>query len=262
MRLSILFTTAFAAVLTSSAGVLAADVETLPGGASGQRVVAQQCIKDLRAFDQELAQVGFGILPSGGVTARSGYYLWGIGGTPRQTLRVWYDAAHLYALNGDEQSCQSVLASMRQLYQDHQKLTGNEADDPNVKTAWRRAHLARAKPVVAMDHLMRAKILIGSEIRNLKDEGLGKIEDIVLNPDKRDIRYVLVSRGGFLGVGETWVAARWSDLRATEDHQLYVLEVSQKALDDAPRVDRQTFAKTADPEWQRSLDKYWDSILK
>lgn len=262
MRLSILIGTTFAAVLASSTGVFAADAETLPANTSGQRIIAQQCVKDLRAFDQELARVGFGILPSGGVSAQSGYYIWGLEGTPRQKLRIWWDAAYLYALNGDEPSCQRVLASMRKLYQDHQKLTGNEPDDSNVKTAWRRAHLARAKPVAAMDHLMRAKILIGAEIRNLKDQGLGKIEDIVLDPDKRGIRYVLVSRGGFLGIGETWVATRWSDLRATEDHQLYVLDVAPKALDDAPRVERQTFAKTADPEWQRSLDQYWDRILK
>lgn len=262
MRLSRSAAIILALVLLSSSSAFAADAETLPGGQPGQRTVAQQCVKDLQAFDQELAAVGFGVLPSGGVTAEPGYYVWGVEGTPRQKLRAWWDAAYLYALDGDEQSCQRVLASMRNFYQGHQKLVGNESDDLNVKTAWRRAHLARAKPVAAMDHLMRAKILIGSEIRNLKDEWLGKVEDIVLNPDKRDIRYILVSRGGFLGIGRTWVAIRWSDLRATEDHELYVLDVAPKALDDAPSVERRTFAKTADLEWQRSLDQYWDRILK
>ena len=262
MRLSGSTGIILAVILASSTSVFAADAETLPGKETGQRAVAQQCMKDLQAFDQELARVGFGVLPSGGVTAQPGYYVWGVEGTPRQKLRAWWDAAYLYALDGDEQSCQRILASMRSFYQGHQKLIGNESDDLNVKTAWRRAHLARAKPVAAMDHLMRAKILIGAEIRNPKDEWLGKVEDIVLNPDKRDIRYILVSRGGFLGIGGKWVAIRWNDLRATEDHELYVLDVAPTALDDAPTVERRNFAKTADPEWQRALDQYWDRILK
>lgn len=263
MRRSIVFSAVIGFWLTVSSAALAADAETLPSGEPGQRPIAQQCIKDLQAFDQELAGVGFGVLPSGGPTTQpGGFYVWGTGGTPRQKLRAWWDAAYLYALDDDEQSCQRVLASMRTFYQGHQKLVGNESDDLNVKMAWRRAHLARAKPVAAMDHLMRAKILIGSEIRNLKDLWLGRIEDIVLNPDKRDIRYILVSRGGFLGVGRKWVAVRWSDLRATEDHELYVLDVEPTALDNAPAVDRETFTKTADADWQRSLDQYWDRVLK
>ena len=262
MRRSIAFCVAIGMTLATSSAALAADAETLPSDAPAKGGVAQQCVRDLQAFDQELAAVGFGVLPLGGVTAQPGYYVWGVEGTPRQKLRAWWDAAYVYALDGDEQSCQRILASMRKFYQDHQKLVGNESDDLNVKTAWRRAHLARAKPVAAMDHLMRAKILIGSEIRNLKDQWLGKVEDIVLNPDKQGIQYVLVSRGGFLGIGGKWVAIRWHDLRATEDHELYVLNVEPTSLDDAPTVDRRNFAKTADAEWQRSLDQYWDWILK
>ncbi len=252
---------ALAVIMASSTAVFAANAGPPPGEKTGTRVVAQQCVKDLQAFDEEFAGVGFGVLPPGGFTAQH-YYAWSVEGTPRQKLRAWSDAAYLYALEGNEKLCQTVLASMRTFYEGHQQLAGSESDDLNVKIAWRRAHLASATPIAAMDHLVRAKTFIGSEIRNLKDEGLGKIEDIVLNPDKRDIRYILVSRGGFFGIGKNWVAIRWSDLRATEDHELYVLDVAPAVLDDAPPVEPRTFAKTADPEWQRSLDQYWDRVLK
>lgn len=45
---------------------------------------------------------------------------------------------------------------------------------------------------------------------------------------KRDILYVLASHGGFLGLGDKLVAVRWIDLRATEDRQMYVLDVAPK----------------------------------
>ena len=267
MRFSTYFTTVVGILIASSTFVFAADVQSRPGEKTEDRAVARQCLKDLQAFDEKLAETGFGFLPPGGYgsTARSGYsgyYVWGVEETPRQKIRSLHNAAYVYARGGDEQSCQMVLASMRQVYEQHQKPVGIEADDPNVRLAWRRAHLSRAKPIAEMDHLVSADVLIGSEIRNLKDEKLGQIEDLVLNPDKQNIIYVLASRGGFLGFGEEMVAIRWNDLRATEDHELYVLDVSATALEDAPRVDRRNFEKTADAEWRRSLSAYWDGVLK
>lgn len=264
MRFATFFATAVGVVVTFSVAVLATDAESLSGEAAGKRTVAQQCVKDLQAFDKELLRIGFGVLPPGGygASAPSGYYVSGAEGSPRQKIRSLRDAAYVYGQGGNEQSCQMVLASMRQLYEKHQKPAGIDADDPNVRVAWRRAHLSRAKPIVQMDHLVRADMLIGAEIHNLKDEKLGEIEDLVLNPEKRNILYILASRGGFLGFREKLVAIRWSDLRATEDHELYVLDVSGKALEGAPRVDRRNFGKTADADWQRSLSAYWDGILK
>ena len=183
MRVSTYFVVGI--MIASSTVVFAADVQSRPGEKTEDRAVARQCLKDLQAFDEKLAETGFGFLPPGGYgsTARSGYYVWGVEETPRQKIRSLHNAAYVYARGGDEQSCQMVLASMRQVYEQHQKPVGIEADDPNVRLAWRRAHLSRAKPITEMDHLVRADVLIGSQIRNLQDEKLGQIEDLVLNPD-------------------------------------------------------------------------------
>lgn len=264
MRFFTFIATAIGIAVVSSTLAMAADVESLPRDKTEKRVLARQCVKDLQAFDEKLANTGFGVLQPGGygASAPPGFYVWGVEGTPRQKIHSLRDAAYVYAFGANEKSCQMVLASMRQVYEQHQMLVGTEADDLNVRLAWRRAHLSRAKSIRQMNHLMRAETLIGSEIRNLKDEKLGEIEDLVLNPEKRNILYVLASRGGFLGFGEKLVAIRWSDLRATEDHELYVLDVSAKALEEAPSVDRRNFEKTADADWRRSLSAYWDGILK
>lgn len=52
------------AVATASAPltVRAADVESLPSAAAQQGQMAQQCLADLRAFEDELARTGFGVL--------------------------------------------------------------------------------------------------------------------------------------------------------------------------------------------------------
>lgn len=264
MNYRLLFALAIGLTLSNLTVAFAADAESLPGGEARKRPIAETCLKDIQAFEEQLWRVGFGVLPYGVVVPEgdSQFYRAGVEATPRKEMRTLRNAAYLYAYAGDELSCQQTLASMRTVYDEHQKLLGKEAGDPNARMAWRRAHLARARPVAEMDHLIRAGILIGSEIRNLKDERLGEITDVVLNPERRDILYVLASRGGFLGFGGKVLAIRWTDLRATEDHEMYVLDVAPKAFDAAPAVDRANFTTTADPEWQRSLNQYWDGVFK
>ena len=254
-------------VLAVSSSASAADRESLSNQETKGPELAGQCLEDLRAFDQKLSEVGFGVLPPGGYgvsapSSYSGYTTYGTGGTARQKIYALRDAAYVYAADGEEKSCQLVLGSIRKTYEQHQKLVGMEADDPNLRIAWRRSHLETAQPVTEMDRLMRVDIVIGSEIRTADDEKVGEIEDIVLDPAQQRIVYVLASRGGFLGIGGKLVAIRWKDLRSTQDHELYVLDIEKSAFDNAPTVDRTNFDRTADMGWRQELDRFWDQNVK
>ncbi len=254
-----------AIVVSSSA--YATDAESLPTQQTEERQAVGQCAEELQAFDQMLADVGFGVLPPGGygMSAPSGYYdysFYGGSGAPRQKIYALRDAAYIYAMDGDEEACLLVLGSMRKTFEQHQKLVGSELDDPSLGIAWRRAHIENAKPVTGMTGLMRADVVIGAEIRTIQDERVGEIEDVVLDPVQQNIAYVLASRGGFLGIGKKLVAVRWKDLRATEDHELYVLNTTKSAFDEAPTVDRANFEKTTDSGWRQELDRFWDQSLE
>ena len=265
MRMShLLASTMIVVVLSVPSAVRAADEQGLPDGGAEASRGAQQCLADLRAFEAELANVGFGVMAPGGYDAAYPGYgaYYGVAATPRQKMQAFRDAAYVYALDGDEQACVTVLASMRQIYEEHQELVGNEDDDPNARATWRRAHLAQAIPVTAMDRLMRADVIIGADIRTPEDTTLGEIEDIVLDPARQTIAYVLASRGGFLGLGEELVAVRWTDLRATADHEIYVLEASPEAFAAAPKVGRGRFQEDGYDGWRDTLDQYWAGVVR
>ncbi len=260
MRLSTSLASAFIlAVASTPFAVRAADVESLPNTTASEGQAAQQCQNDLRAFETGLGRAGFGVLAPGGYG--TGYGSYGVVGTSRQRMQALRDAADVFAFAGNEDACQMVLASMRQIYEEHDELVGIEADDPEVRTAWRRAHLAKAMPVTEMDRLMRADVVIGADLRTPDDATLGEITDVVLDPQLQTIAYVLVSRGGFLGVGGELVAVRWTDLRATDDHEIYVLDASPESFTAAPRVERQNFGEGSGDAWRNSLDQYWAGVI-
>jgi sporulation protein YlmC with PRC-barrel domain len=267
MRLTSLFaSTIIVALANTPLAVGAADLETLPDVSASDEQGAQQCQSDLRAFESELSDVGFGVLAPGSYSAGyvsygASYYGYGVIGTSRQQIQALRNAAQVYAFQDNEEACQTELAAMRQIYEQHSKLVGTETDDPALRTAWRRAHLENAIPVTEMDRLMRADLITGADLRTLGDERLGEIEDVVLDGQQQTIAYVLVSSGGFLGIGEELVAVRWTDLRATDDHEIFVLDATPEAFAAAPKVERRNFEESAGEAWRNSLDQYWASVV-
>lgn len=47
-----------------------------------------------------------------------------------------------------------------------------------------------------------ASYLIGEKVVNYKGENLGKVKEIMINPNTGKVAYVVVSYGGFLGMGD------------------------------------------------------------
>jgi sporulation protein YlmC with PRC-barrel domain len=96
---------------------------------------------------------------------------------------------------------------------------------------------------------MAASALIGTKVRNANKESIGKINEIYLDKDAK-VTDVVISVGGFLGVGSKDVAVKWSDISVGQDDTSVVLTTSLTkdalmALPDYTKTDRR---KPAPPE--------------
>jgi uncharacterized protein YrrD len=72
---------------------------------------------------------------------------------------------------------------------------------------------------------MSGNALIGATVRNESRESVGKIEDVYVDKNGA-IKAVVVSVGGFLGVGSKDVAVKWSDLKFSRDDKSIVITTS------------------------------------
>jgi sporulation protein YlmC with PRC-barrel domain len=72
---------------------------------------------------------------------------------------------------------------------------------------------------------MASSALIGTKVRNANKESIGKIDDIYLDKDAK-VTDVVISVGGFLGVGSKDVAVKWSDLKLSRDDKSIVIMTS------------------------------------
>ncbi len=87
--------------------------------------------------------------------------------------------------------------------------------------------------------------LEGNAVTNRNDEEIGEIQDMLIGRDGR-VHGVLVSAGGFLGLGEKNVAISWNelDVAAGEDEDEYEVrvEIDRDSLEDAPEFDEDGMA--------------------
>ena len=63
----------------------------------------------------------------------------------------------------------------------------------------------------------RTSKLVGSKVYNANNENIGSIEDIVLKPDG-SLDTVVLSVGGFLGIGDKYVSVPFSSLKISRDN--------------------------------------------
>jgi hypothetical protein len=61
--------------------------------------------------------------------------------------------------------------------------------------------------VAPYERLLPTTKVVGSRIKNLQNQGIGTIDDLIFNPDTGRVRFAVLGVGGFLGAGETKVVA-------------------------------------------------------
>ena len=88
--------------------------------------------------------------------------------------------------------------------------------------------------------LMGTKIA-GSSIKNLQNETIGTIKDLIVNPDTGRVRFAILSVGGFLGMGDTEVVTPWGAISLEKnkagDAPTYVIDATKERLEKAPKFD-------------------------
>lgn len=171
---------------------------------------------------------------------------------PGYQIRVLYAAAKVLALRGDGTACRALLQEVHETYEDYASRLREAGVQPGQIASWRQEQILAARPVTEQARAIRVDNLPGTELRNRKDEALGRVEDMVLDPASGRIAYVIVSHGGFLGMGRERVAVPWSLLHTTPGLNALVLDLPPQAVRAAPRFD----ANGAGTSW-RDVDRYW-----
>jgi len=112
----------------------------------------------------------------------------------------------------------------------------------------------------AMGSNVRASKLIGMNIQNAQGESVGEVSDIVLDARSGRVRYMAVTYGGFLGLGNKMFAVPFEAFKTRQDpddrdETILTLNVTEQQLNGAVGFDEDHWPNFADTKFTSELDK-------
>ena len=113
---------------------------------------------------------------------------------------------------------------------------------------------------VAHETVFRASKIKGMDVRNDKNENLGSIDDMVIDVTKGHVKYLALSYGSWFTGGNKLFAVPLSSFTLTHDNNktYFTVHVSQDSLKNAPGFDKNNWPNTADPNWAKGIDTYYE----
>ena len=91
---------------------------------------------------------------------------------------------------------------------------------------------------------VRASNVTGTAVYNTNRDNLGQVDDIVIGKQDGQVKYAILSIGGFLGIGQEYHPVPWAELTYSEDEGGFVINRTREQLEGAPR-----YASTDEPDW-------------
>jgi sporulation protein YlmC with PRC-barrel domain len=263
------------AAQAAESGTAAPPPSTAPNVSAAKP--AQKCLSDVRAFDIEMSKDGYWLggsrfgygYPMGGygygppINGRPGMMASGyLRARPGYEVRTLLASASILAENGQQQSCENVLATTRDIYKVYVTDMHTRGLSGVNEPGWRPQQIATAQPVADDKAPLQSGELLDTDVRSPQNVGLGSVHDIVMSPQTGKIAYIIIARGGIFGIGEKYVAVPWTDFKITENATLLVLDTTTSAMSAAPEVnDGQLTTPAQFADMSQKADAYWKTHL-
>jgi sporulation protein YlmC with PRC-barrel domain len=114
----------------------------------------------------------------------------------------------------------------------------------------------RSERKTGVSDVHKASSIVGMKVKNQSDETLGNIEDLVVDMQSGRISYAVLGVGGFLGIGEKYIAVPPSAFGMGSDEKTLVLNADKAKLQAAPGFVKTNWPDYRNPDW--GGEGFWD----
>ncbi|HEV8120932.1 MAG TPA: PRC-barrel domain-containing protein [Candidatus Polarisedimenticolia bacterium] len=105
--------------------------------------------------------------------------------------------------------------------------------------------------------VVSASKIIGEAVINQQKENLGKVHELVIDTELGAVAYVVLSFGGFLGMGNKLFAIPWQAFEFSAIEYKLILNVNKEKLKNAPGFDPEKVPNFADRSWGETVHNYY-----
>ncbi|MCC2624787.1 MAG: PRC-barrel domain protein [Burkholderiales bacterium] len=107
--------------------------------------------------------------------------------------------------------------------------------------------------------VVRTADVISKTVIDNNNEKLGKVEELVLDKCSGEVRYAVLSFGGFMGMGSDFYALPWQELDYCPEEDAFKVSVPKDILKTAPGFDKDNWPDFANVGWSKPVDEFYHS---
>ena len=115
------------------------------------------------------------------------------------------------------------------------------------------------KEIIMYENIVNAEDVIGVDVENPQGEDLGTVEALVLDKLKGNVVYVVLSFGGFLGMGDKLFAMPWHIFSYSPEREKFVISIDKEKLKTSPGFDKDHWPDMTSPEWNTTIKAYYEN---
>jgi sporulation protein YlmC with PRC-barrel domain len=104
---------------------------------------------------------------------------------------------------------------------------------------------------------VRVDNIIGSKVINLEGQGIGTIDNLVIDINSGGVVYTVLEFGGFMGFEDKLFAVPWQSLTAVPVEGIFILDQSKAKLEKAPGFDKSNWPDIGDQGWQEGIRAFY-----
>lgn len=108
-----------------------------------------------------------------------------------------------------------------------------------------------------MNPILSTSTLSSTSVVNRAGEDLGKIKDLMVDPETGRVQYAVLDFGGFLGIGDKLFAVPLQSFTVDTTNEQFVLDVTKERLENAPGFDKSDWPTTANPQFDENVYDFY-----
>lgn len=105
--------------------------------------------------------------------------------------------------------------------------------------------------------IVKSSDVIGVKVANSQNEDLGDIHEVMLDKHDGKTRYVVLSYGGFLGMGDKLFAMPWELFSYNEGDGCFIIDIDKEKLKNSPGFDKDNWPNMSDTSWSKEIHDYY-----
>lgn len=105
--------------------------------------------------------------------------------------------------------------------------------------------------------VVRTVEVIGKKVIDRNKNNIGSVEELVLDKINGQVRYAVLSFGGFLGMGDKLYAMPWKSLNYCPEDDSFEVSLDKAMLEKAHGFDKDSWPDFADSSYTSTIDDFY-----